>query len=105
MSNTISINLPPSLESKLDFIINKITDLEKQISISQTKEENKLLTRFEAAEMLQVNLSTLYKWVKAGKISQKKLGKKVYFTKESIENALINIDLSDNNQFKTRALH
>ncbi len=105
MSNTITISFPPALESKLDFIINKISDLEKQMTLPQIKEDNKLLTRLEAAEMLQVNLSTLYKWVKSGKIAQKKLGKKVYFTRESIENALINIDLSDNNQFKTRALH
>ncbi len=103
MSNSISISLP-SLESKLDFIINKITDIERKINVPQIKDEHKLLTRLEAAEMLQVNLSTLYKWVKSGKIAQKKLGKKVYFTQESIEKALINIDLSENQTFKTKIL-
>jgi hypothetical protein len=54
-----------NINSKLDKLINK--------------PEEKLYTRFEAAEILKVTPATLLNWEKAGKIMPVRKGRKVYY--------------------------
>lgn len=46
------------------------------------------LTRKQTAILLQIDLSTLYDWTKAGKLDCKKVGRRVYYLKVDIENLL-----------------
>lgn len=55
----------------------------------QPKEPEIYMTRDEVAKMLQIDLSTLYHWVKKGKLSKYGIGHRVYFKRSEVENALI----------------
>lgn len=69
-----------------------IQDIEKTIykilSKKDTKqnpsEEKPLYTREETAIILDVSLTTLYLWNKNGILSAKKLGRRVYYSKEDV---------------------
>jgi len=54
----------------------------------QPKAPTEYLTRKQVAEMLQVDLSTLYSWNKKGVLQPLGIGKRVYYTRESIEKAM-----------------
>lgn len=43
------------------------------------EQEERYLTRFEVADMLHVNLSTLYRWNLDGTLTNVKIGKKVFY--------------------------
>ena len=47
-----------------------------------------LLTRKQAAELLQVNLSTLWAWTKAKKLNACGLGNRVFYKKSELFDAL-----------------
>ncbi|MEQ3501156.1 helix-turn-helix domain-containing protein [Tenacibaculum sp. SSH1-16] len=86
------INLIQVTPNQLEELIEKklteqFEDLKKQL---QPKKQTNLLTRDEAIKLLQINLSTLYKYTKQGKLQAYKLGKRVYYKREEIENAIIN---------------
>ena len=62
-----------------------------------TPSENPLLTREEAAMILDISLPTLLQWEKDGTIpTPKRLGKRVYFVRKSFIEFLE--DESENNQ-------
>ena len=47
------------------------------------------LNRKQAAQMLQIEISTLSRWAETGKLKpSKKIGRKVYYEKAAIENLL-----------------
>ncbi|EQB90586.1 helix-turn-helix domain-containing protein, partial [Elizabethkingia anophelis] len=45
-------------------------------------------TREETAKLLKVSFPTLFHWNKDGKLKAKKLGKRVYYSKEDVKEAL-----------------
>ncbi len=47
-----------------------------------------LLTRKQTAELLQINLSTLWNYTRKGLIPSKGLGNRVYYLKEDVLKAL-----------------
>ena len=47
-----------------------------------------LLTRKQAAELLQVNLSTLWAWTRAKKLNSYGLGNRVFYKKSELFDAL-----------------
>jgi excisionase family DNA binding protein len=51
-----------------------------------------LLTREEASEVLKIDLSTLHRWTKQGKISAHAIGSRIYYKESSIQDALIKIN-------------
>lgn len=50
-----------------------------------------LLSRKKAAELLDVNLSTLHNWNKKGILKPLQLGGRVYYRLEDINNALVKL--------------
>jgi excisionase family DNA binding protein len=50
--------------------------------------ETMALTAAQAAHELQISVGTLYAWVKAGKISYFRIGRKYLFGRKSIEEFL-----------------
>jgi len=70
--------------------------LRQEISPLKEKSIKKLVdpiySREEASERLKIDLSTLHRWTKQGKISAHAIGSRVYYKESSIQNALIEIN-------------
>ncbi|SDE48431.1 helix-turn-helix domain-containing protein [Riemerella columbipharyngis] len=66
-----------------------IPELEQRLSKQfQPKEPTQYLTRKEVCELLDINLSTLHRWMKKGKITAYGLGNRVYFKRKEIEDTI-----------------
>ncbi len=87
--------------STIQFISTTPQDLIKQIKdevIPQLKAElskefepkkpTEYLTRNEVCELLKIDLSTLHRWVKAGKIDAFGIGNRVYHLRSQIDDVL-----------------
>jgi len=70
-------------------------DVKKQIDELKKSFEPKTpveyLTRKETADLLKINLSTLYHWTKKGKLKSYGLSGKVYYKRNDVENSFIEI--------------
>lgn len=58
----------------------------------QPKTPNEYLTRNEVADLLKIDLSTLYNWTKSKKLISYGIGARVYYKRKEIENAIIKIN-------------
>lgn len=81
----LNINTKELSDPIIQEISRQIGDLKKHF---QPKAPTEYLTRKQVAEMLQVDLSTLYSWNKKGILKPIGIGKRVYYTRESIEKAM-----------------
>ncbi len=62
----------------------------------KSEQQKEILTRKETAELLGINLSTLWAWTKAGKLSSFGIGNKVYYRYSQIlEKSLIRLNKGD----------
>jgi excisionase family DNA binding protein len=70
--------------------------LEKEISplkdASAKKSVDPLFSRQEASRRLKIDLSTLHRWTRQGKISAHAIGARIYYKESSIQDALIKIN-------------
>ncbi|MEY8780321.1 helix-turn-helix domain-containing protein [Allomuricauda sp. XS_ASV26] len=80
---------PQELRNDINQDVKKQLDELKESFQPKTPEE--LLTRSETAELLKINLSTLYHWTKKGKLKSYGLSGKVYYKRSEIESALIEV--------------
>lgn len=85
-----------------DELVRKLTEaVSKQLegirSNAAPKPESELLTRTQAAEFLQIDLATVWRWTQQGKIKSYGLGAKVFYKREELEAALKPL-----NQFNTQ---
>lgn len=69
-----------------DIIQNQLDEIKL---IFQPKEPVEYLTRQQTAELLQIDLSTLWKWTKKGKIPSYSIASRVYYKRTDVENALV----------------
>ncbi|MDV3949331.1 DNA-binding protein [Elizabethkingia anophelis] len=68
-------------------------ELEKMKSnLSNASEQEKILTRSEAAKLLDIDLSSLWRWTKNGKIKAFGIENRVYYYLSDINKALIPIN-------------
>lgn len=83
---------------KKEFIIltNSINELRNEVSELRKSKHNssgdELMTRQEVANYLRIDLSTLHHWTKKGKLTRYGLGKRIYFKKSEIEQALVELE-------------
>ena len=66
-------------------------DLENLRIDLQPKSTEEYLTRNEVSQMLKVDLSTVHNWTKEGKLRRYGIGKRIYYKRSEIENALVEI--------------
>ena len=71
-----------------ELIAGQISDQLKALRESIPHPEQ-LLTREQTAELLQVDLSTLWHWSKKGKLKSYGIANRVYYKRSDIEKALI----------------
>jgi len=88
-------------EEKIQFIEISPEDLKNQFAAEVKSQladffknhnpsvQNEYLTRKETAAFLKCDLSTLWAWTKAGKISSYGISNRVYYRKKDVEAALI----------------
>ncbi|WP_372482912.1 helix-turn-helix domain-containing protein [Elizabethkingia anophelis] len=68
-------------------------ELEKiKSNLSNTSEQEKILTRSEAARLLDIDPSSLWRWTKKGKIKAFGIENRVYYYLSDINKALIPIN-------------
>ncbi|MCT3699009.1 helix-turn-helix domain-containing protein [Elizabethkingia anophelis] len=73
-----------TVEELGQFIEEKIVSAIKKHTITSKSEEKPLYTRKETAELLDISLTTLHNWNKAGILNAKKMGSRVYYSKEEV---------------------
>ena len=71
-----------------DQLIERIAERTVQMLNSKHKapqpEVNDLLTRKESADLLSINLATLHRWTKAGKIINYGIGGRIYYKRSEL---------------------
>lgn len=91
MNNSI-IFQDVTLDDLKDVIREAITsELQKSKPEIPTNSTIKYLTRKETAKLLCVSLTTLYNLTKTGAINAHRIGKRVLYSQDEIENSLIQI--------------
>lgn len=85
MKTVTSIELSP--EELRELISAAIEEKLRTIPTPQPSEE-RLLTREQAAEFLQVDLSTLHRWAQKGILSPRRIGGKVRYYYSDIQKIL-----------------
>lgn len=89
MESTILHNVTAEqIKSLFQDLQNQLTDLKNKF---EPKKPAEYLTRNEVAELLKVDLSTLWNWQKKGKLIPVGLGNRVYYKRSDIEAALITL--------------
>ena len=58
----------------------------------QPKTQNEYLTRVEVAEMLKIDLSSLYNWTKKKILISYQIGGRVYYKRAEVENAIVKLN-------------
>lgn len=66
----------------------QIDELKKSF---QPKTPEEYLTRTQTAELLKINLSTLYLWTKKGRLKSYGISGKVYYKRSEVESAMIEL--------------
>lgn len=68
------------------------TQLNELKSNFQPKVPNEYLTRQEVSKMLKIDLSTIHNWCKKGKLNPYGIGNRVYFKRDEVENAIVQLN-------------
>jgi excisionase family DNA binding protein len=68
--------------------IERLIDKKLAISLNPVKKETKYLSRIEVCKLLKITLPTLSDWSKLGRVQSYKIGNRVLYKEEEIENAL-----------------
>lgn len=72
-----------------------ISELTEKLSAQfQPKQPTEYLTRSEVCKLLKIDLSSLHRWRKEGKIPSYGLGNRVYFKRSEVEQIMENNKLS-----------
>lgn len=67
---------------------NQLDDLKQHF---QPKEPTEYLTRRETADLLKVDLSTIYNYTKQSKLKAYGIGNRVYYKRKEVENAIVEL--------------
>ena len=70
-------------------ILGRIEKIETEFEKSNT---DLVFTREQTAKRFNVDLSTLHRWTKEGKISAHAIGARIYYKESSIQDALVKIE-------------
>ena len=86
--NSLQLELPAKLLEDLELIKSQLQDLKNNY---QPKEPKKYLTRQEVAEMLSIDLSTLWNWQNKQIVKPKQIGGRILFLRSDIENSIVSL--------------
>lgn len=79
-------------EALADLIDERLDKRFQEVSDKlQIKRPKKYITRYELADMLSVDLSTIHNWRKRNIIEAVQIGGKVYFERAEVEKAIVKL--------------
>lgn len=84
----IQIEIPEELKQELTALRNELAEIKTNF---KPKEPPRYLTKNETAELLKVDLSTLYNWQKKGVLLPIQIGGRVYYKADDIEAAFVQL--------------
>jgi excisionase family DNA binding protein len=79
---------PEQITSFFEGLQNQLKELKEKFEPKQPEE---LLTRKEAAALLKCDISTIFNWVRSGRLIAYSISNRVYFKRSEIEKALISL--------------
>jgi excisionase family DNA binding protein len=82
-TNTFELLIESIVERLFD---EKFSSKEKELR--EAAEPKKYYTRKEVCEIYHVSLMTLHNWVMSGKLVQRKIGKRVLFDRQEVDDAV-----------------
>ncbi len=88
----------PTFENPFQVLFEKIEALESKIDSlpfsnrTNSEEQTDLLTRKETADLLQINLATLHRWTKKGKLKSYGISNRIYYKRSEILNSIKSIN-------------
>ena len=79
-------------------ILKELFRSELEALKKQNKKSNAevFYSREETADRFKINLSTLHRWTKSGKIIPHAIGARIYYKESSIQQALVKLDPNQN---------
>lgn len=80
--------------SDIKEVIEEVLERKLQYYIPQEKEKLTLLTRKDTAKLLRISLPTLHDWTKNGEIKAYRIGNRVLYKLDEINEALNEIQTS-----------
>jgi len=80
---------PEQFNNLFDGLRKELAEIKANL---QPKQPSEYLTRNEVAQLLKVDLSTLWNWQNKGKVIPYTIGNRVYFKRDEIEASLVCID-------------
>lgn len=78
-----------NLDSLVEHIASKVSE---QLEEKQQAVEHEYLSRDQVAKMLRISLPTLHDWCKKGILQSYRLGKRVYFKSQEVEESMKRIN-------------
>jgi hypothetical protein len=75
------------MENPFEIILEKLNSIEKAIeklNASSNNDVDTLLSRAEACELLKINLTSLWKHTKRGRLTSYGIGNRVYYKKGEV---------------------
>ena len=84
-SGAFSIDFAPMVEAIVEMVTER---MKEEIANSIKDKEPRYYSRKEAAEILKVTLQTLYNMTKNGMITAKKIGRKVIYDADALDEAV-----------------
>lgn len=85
MKNNIIQFSQITVEELGQFIEEKVSKAIEKLSLEKKSEEKPVYTRDETARLLDVSLTTLFHWNNQGILKAKKIGKRVYYSKNDVQ--------------------
>ncbi len=88
------INIDELLEK-----IGQLIDSKLEKASSQVKESPPLLSRNEVCKLLKISLPTLTDWTKQGWLQSYKMGNRVFYKSNEVEEALLNVSSNKHKKY------
>ena len=82
--------------SDIKKVVEEVLERKLQSFIPQEKEKLTLLTRKDTAKLLCISLPTLHDWTKNGTIKAHRIGNRILYKLEEVNDALSQIQSSNN---------
>ena len=83
------------MEKPFELILEKLERIEiaiEKLNAHPKNDSEKLLSRKEACELLKINITSLWKHTKSGKLKSYGIGNRVYYKKEEIMRSITRIN-------------
>ena len=81
-----NIEISTSLEDLVERIANKI--VERLTERTSNTKKDRYYTRRQLSELLSVDLATLHRWSKSGKLPSHRLGGRVYYKQSDLDSEM-----------------